>query len=67
MQPAKVGAKLSSSKSPLGEIIDVQDTHKLSKPNDIGLHIEDQVDRKGINILYSKTSLVCHISNKPGL
>ena len=26
VQPAKVGAKLSSSKSPLGKPIDVQDT-----------------------------------------
>ena len=50
---AKVDAKLSTSMSPLGVVIDVQNSGKLSHPVVTGLHIESQVG-KAYNILSSK-------------
>ena len=66
VQPVRVGAKLSSSKSPHGKLIDVQDPRKSSEPEDMELHIESQVG-KGSNILFSKVSPVSHSSNKSSL
>ena len=53
VQPARLGAKLSNIKLPLGKDIDVQDTGKSSDPVVTGLHIESQVG-KAHNILSSK-------------
>ena len=58
LQPARIGAKLSTSKLPLGKVIHVQDACKLSAPVVTGLHIDSQGD-KVCNILSSKTTLVC--------
>ena len=66
VQPVRVGAKLSSSKLAPGKLIDVQDAGKSSEPDDAGLHIQSQVC-KGCSILSSKTSPVCHSSNKSSL
>ena len=66
MQQTRDGAKLSSSKSPPGKFIDIQDDGKSSESDDTGLHIESQVD-KGCNIMSSKTSPVSNSSNKSSL
>ena len=66
VQPDRAGAKSSTSKSPLGMVIDVQDAGKLSDPVATVLHIESQVG-KPCNIMLSKTNLVCPQGNKSSL
>ena len=66
VQPLRVCPKLSTSKSPLGKVIDAQDADKLSDPVVTGFHIEIQVG-KTHNILSSKTNLVCPWGNKSSL
>ena len=68
MQPARFGAKLSSSKSQLGKLIDVQAADKLSEPDDTGLNLGSPRG-KGCNNLPPKTGPVCHNNSKtsPGV
>ena len=66
VQQARVWEKCSSSKLPPGKLIDVQDTGKLYKPDETGLHIDSQIG-KDHKILSSKTSEACHNSNKLSL
>ena len=66
MTPARVGTKLSSSKSSLGKLIDVQNADKSPEPDGTGLHIGSQVG-KNHNILSLKTNPVCHSSSKTSL
>ena len=58
--------QLSSSKSPPGKLVDVQDAGKLSQLDDTELHIESQVGKTN-NILSSKTTPVCHEGNESSL
>ena len=63
VQSAEAGEKLSTSMLPLRKP-DGQDTVNLSEPDDIGLHIESQVDRGSHKVLSSETSPVCHSNSK---
>ena len=54
VQPAKDGSKLSTSRSPLRKVLDIQDTDKLSDPIATGPHIEGQVDKRNHKSLDSK-------------
>ena len=66
MQPADVGAKLSTSRSPLGNLLDVQDADKSSETDDMVLHIASQAGKESHRGLSSKTSPACHSSSNFG-
>ena len=65
-QPARIDTKLSNSMLPLGKVIYVGDTGKLSDLVATRLHIESQVS-KCHNIFSSKATLVCQQGRKSGL
>ena len=67
VQPVKVCAKLSSSKSSLGKLVDLHDAHKSSELDDTKLNIESQIGRGSCKVLSFKISSVCNGSNKSGL
>ena len=48
VQPARVSAKLSTSRSPFKKLLDILDTDKSSEPDDTGLHPESQVGRGSV-------------------
>ena len=54
VQPAEIGTKLSSSRSPLRTVLAVQDSDKSSDPFASGLYIEGRVDGKDYKFLDSK-------------
>ena len=56
VQPAKDGSKLSTSRSSLRKVLDIQDTDKLSDPIATIPHIEDQVDKRNHKSLDSNHS-----------
>ena len=66
VQPADIGAQLSTSKFPLGKVIDIQDADKSSGLVAAGFHIKDQVDGKDNKILDSKTIQMCPKNSKSG-
>ena len=66
MQSGRVGARLNSSKLSPEKLVDVQDADKSSELDVTGFHINSQ-GGKGYDILSSKTSQVCHTSQKSSL